>query len=207
MHTFPAGAVGPTGVPVQPASVPSVVGLAWPSDRCPLATLPETSASPGRVGAGTGKVTSMPKSLALSSYAWKSPPTAPRIVLPLGSGSNAASPRSPLSPLSPFAPGAPGAPGAPVAPAAPAAPFAPGAPVAPAAPVSPFAPGSPVAPREPRKPRGPRGPAGPRGPRNAVLPDVVDFFLNGDCLAGGGGGNAGGLAGGGGGGGGGNGGA
>jgi hypothetical protein len=51
--------------------------------------------------AGIGSVTSTPKSLAVLSKAWKSAPTAPRMVWWLGTGLSADAPGSPLSPLGP----------------------------------------------------------------------------------------------------------
>src|ERR671937_774498 len=114
MQTSPGPAVGSSGVPSQPTgSVSVVVGAVWPAEPCQLSTLTKTSSSETPNGAGIGNVTSTPKSLALPSYAWKSPPTTPWIVSPLGSSSSAERPGGPAGPAGPAAPVGPRAPVAP----------------------------------------------------------------------------------------------
>src|SRR5512133_240615 len=61
MQTFPAGAVGFSGVPVQPGFVFVVVGCVWPPGFCQPATLTKTSSSDRPTGAGIGNVMSTPK--------------------------------------------------------------------------------------------------------------------------------------------------
>src|SRR5919198_5387385 len=132
MQTSPGPAVGSSGVPSQPTgSVSVVVGAVWPAEPCQLSTLTKTSSSETPSGAGIGNVTSTPKSLALASYAWKSPPTTPWIVSPLGSSSSAERPRGPAGPADPVGPRAPVAPAGPVGPAGPAGPPGPAGPCSP----------------------------------------------------------------------------
>jgi hypothetical protein len=70
MQTLPGGAVGFSGVPVQPGLVSVVVGAVCPPAFCQCRTLTKTSSSERPTGADMGIVMSTPKSLAVLSKAW-----------------------------------------------------------------------------------------------------------------------------------------